>query len=159
MFPTQELDAEFSPAPGPGWNKSPERETGGTIPATPKTAIHHRTGDAEFGSPETQQWTGRVSGADVHANTNQSEMVVESTRVTGVDKLEESDTNNALETQVDGERRVRKFGMKLTATLLFSFSQTCHDWNRSKIVQPHLDTLYVSRLDELEIGGRPNSVL
>ena len=27
---------------------------------TPKTAIHHNMGDAEFGSPETPQWTGRV---------------------------------------------------------------------------------------------------
>ena len=49
--------------------------------------------------------------------------------------------------------------MKLTATLLFTFLETCHEWNRSKIVQPFLDTFYVSRVDELEIGGSPNNVL
>ena len=54
---------------------------------------------------------------------------------------------------------VRKFGMKPTATLLFTFSQVCQGWNRSKIVQPSLDTLYVTRVDVLEIGGPPNSVL
>ena len=57
----------FPPAPGLRWQNPPEK-------ATPKTAIHHNIGDAEFGSPETRQWTGRIpalSGADVtHRRTS-----------------------------------------------------------------------------------------
>ena len=49
--------------------------------------------------------------------------------------------------------------MKFAATLLFTLAQICHEWNRSKIVQPYLDTLYVSRVDVLEIGASPHSVL
>ena len=49
--------------------------------------------------------------------------------------------------------------MKLTATSLFTFSEICYEWNRSQIVHPYLDMLYVSRLDALEIGGHPHSVL
>ena len=33
------------------------------------------------------------------------EVVIESTRVTSADKVEESDENHALESQIDGERR------------------------------------------------------
>ena len=119
-FPTQELDAEFSPAPGPGRKNHPKTRQAETIPATPKTAMHHNIGDAEFGSPETPRWTGQVpaaqwsrrdterNGSGIHGDdyveprehesvttTNPSksvfEVVVASTRVTGVDKLEESD--------------------------------------------------------------------
>ena len=69
-------------------------------------------------------------------------------------------TDTALESQIDGERtnrRIRKVGMKLTATPLFTFSQVCHEWNHNKIVQPY--TLYSSRVDVLEAGGPKNSVL
>ena len=61
--------------------------------------------------------------------------------------------------QSNGERRnqrIRKVGMTLSATLPFTFSQICHEWNRSKIVRPYLDALYVSRVDVCEIGGPPN---
>ena len=61
--------------------------------------------------------------------------------------------------KIDGERRVRMFGMKRTATLPFTFSRICHEWKHSKIAQPYLDTLHVSRVEVLEIGGPPNSVL
>ena len=90
------------------------------------------------------------------------EVVTESTRVTGADMLEESDENNALESHINGEprnRRIRMVGMKLAATLLFTFSQVCHEWNHSKIVQPYLDTLYASRVDVLEVGGPTNNGL
>ena len=90
-FPTQELDAEFSLAPGLGWKNHPKTKQAETIPATPNTAMHHNIGDAEFGSPETPRWTGQVpatqwsrrdtqrNGAYMvttmsrHANTNQSQ--------------------------------------------------------------------------------------
>ena len=70
-------------------------------------------------------------------------------------KKEEPDDNKALESQTDGERRsrrIRKVGMNLTATVLFTCSQVCQEWNISKIVQP-------SRVDVLEVGGSTNSVL
>ena len=65
-----------------------------------------------------------------------SEIVVESTRATGADKLEETDKNFTVEPQVDGKQRVRKVGMKLTATSLLTFSLLCHEWIRSNTVQP-----------------------
>ena len=114
-FPTQELDFEFFLNTWSGMENPDENETRGDgTCVTPKTAIHHNTGDAVFGSRETPQWTGRVpapSGADVtaavymlrrttrHANTDSvstnlsklvAAVVVESTRVTGVDKLTKS---------------------------------------------------------------------
>ena len=72
-FPTQELDAECSPAPGPGWKTQLKTKHVETAPVTPKNAIHHNIGDLEFGGPETPQWTRRVlalSGADVHRGTS-----------------------------------------------------------------------------------------
>ena len=147
---------------------------------TPKTASHHHIGDDEFGSPDTPQWTGRVpalSGADVthrgksaasivttsskyvnkFTETNRpskcvSEIVVESTRATVVDNLEDTDKSFIVEPQADGKQRVRKVGMNLTATSLFAFSQFCRVWNRSNVVQLSLDALHVSRVDVLEIG-------
>ena len=59
-FPAEELDAEFSPALGLGWKSHPKTKQVEAILATLETAIHHNIGDAEFGSPETPQWTGRV---------------------------------------------------------------------------------------------------
>ena len=70
--------------------------------------------------------------------------------------MEESD---ALASQIGGERRnrqIRHVGMKLTAVLLFTSSQICHQWHRGKIVQPYVDTLHVSRV---EVGRPPNNVL
>ena len=49
--------------------------------------------------------------------------------------------------------------MNLTATVLFTCSQVCQEWNISKIVQPYQETLHVSRVDVLEVGGSTNSVL
>ena len=66
--PTQELDAEFTPAPAPGWKTFPTKKHAGAASTTPKKATHHHIGDDEFDSPETPQWTGRVpalNGADV----------------------------------------------------------------------------------------------
>ena len=65
------------------------------------------------------------------------------------------------ESQIDGvrrNRRIRKVGMKLTGTVLFTFSQVCQDWNQSKIVVPYLHTLCASRVDVLEVGWPTDSV-
>ena len=120
MFPTEELHAEFSPAPGLGWKLHQTTKHAKTVPVTLETATHHNVGDAEFGSPETPQWTGRLPGTQwssrdtqrngrgVHVDdtvethdhdsvsTNNPskpfpEVVVGSTRVAGSDKWEESD--------------------------------------------------------------------
>ena len=64
-----------------------------------------------------------------------SEIVVGSTRATGADKLEETDKSFIVESWVDGKQRVRKVGMNLTATSLFTCSQLCRERNRRKIVQ------------------------
>ena len=39
--PTQELDAEFTPAPAPGWKTFPTKKHAGAAPTTPKKATHH----------------------------------------------------------------------------------------------------------------------
>ena len=46
----------------PVWDGKPTRKRNTRSTATPKTAIHLNSGDAEFGSPATPQWTGRVPG-------------------------------------------------------------------------------------------------
>ena len=74
-----------------------------------------------------------------------SEIVVESTRATGADKLEETDKSFIVESWVDGKQLVRKVGINLTATSLSTCSQLCRERNRRKIVQPYPDTLQVSR--------------
>ena len=51
-FPIRGLDAEFSPAPGPGWEISAKTKHVETVLVAPKTAIHHNVGDAEFCSLE-----------------------------------------------------------------------------------------------------------
>ena len=49
-FPTQDLEAEFTPAPCLGWKMKNHART---APVTPKPGIHHHIGDDEFGNPET----------------------------------------------------------------------------------------------------------
>ena len=58
-FPTQELDAEFTPAPGPGWKTYPSKKHAGAAPGTPMNAVHLHIVADEFDSPETPPWTGR----------------------------------------------------------------------------------------------------
>ena len=164
-IPTQELNAEFTPVPRPGWKTHPVKKHAGAALVTPKSGIYHHIEDDKFNRPEPPQRTGRVpalSGADVthrgesiafmvttssrYVSMNQheppghrcvSEVVVEPTRVTGIDKLEEIDHGITLERQVDVERRLRKVGMGLTATLLFTFAQLFQEWNRSNTVHPY----------------------
>ena len=136
------------PSTWSGMENPPENETrlDGTRDAE-DCKFHHNVGDAEFGSPETPQCTGRVqalSGADVphigtaavyvlmttsrHVNTTQTaapmhrnmfHKSLSSQHVSPKLTKWKNDKNNALESQIDGERRnrrVRKVRMKLTAT-------------------------------------------
>ena len=85
--------------------------------------------------------------------------VVQSTRAARGDELEEPDQSSTVEPQKDGKQRVRKVGMNLTATSLFTCAQLCREWNHNNKFTPFWDALHVSRGDVLEIGGPPNSVL
>ena len=185
-FTTQELAVEFTPAHGSGRKTCPMKKPAGAAPATPKSGIYHHIRD-EFDSPETPEMDGTSSGTQwsrrdaqrringIHGdniveicehesteNNKQtkcvSEMVVEPTRVTGVDKVEEIDKGTTLAPQADGERRVRKVGMNLAATLLFTFSHLYRDWNRSNFFNPYLDVLNAFCVDALEVGGHSVSV-
>ena len=81
-------------------------------------------------------------------------VVVEAARVAGGDKNWEN-LKNTMDSQIDGQlrnRRVRKVGTKLTATLLLTFSRICHEWNRSKIVQ--LEARYLVRVSCGRVGDR-----
>ena len=119
-FPTQELDAEFTPAPGPGWKTYPSKKHAGAAPVTSMTAVQRRV--RRCGNTAVDETSPALSGADVthrgestafmvttssrYVNTSPRknkrpskhgpEVVVESTRATRGDELEETDKNFAI---------------------------------------------------------------
>ena len=133
----------------------------GRVPAVSGDVTHTGTASAFTLTATLRHVSTTQSAPPIHRNLFQKSSS-DSTRVTGAGKLEEADGSKTLESQIDGERRnrrIRKVGLKLTATLLSRFSKVCHEENHSKIVQPCLDAWYVSRVDVLEVGGPTNSVL
>ena len=174
------------PSTSSGMENSPENETGGDGTRNTEECISSQHWRSRVRKPGTPQWTGRVparSGADVThrtgsgihvdhnvetrehhsvSNTNPQCLIPESRHRVNTCHRCWQIGEPALESHIDGERRnrrTRQVGMKLTATLLFTFTQVCHEWNQSKIGQPYLDAVYASRVDVMEVGRPTNSVL
>ena len=115
-FPAQELDAEFSPAPGPGW----------------KADVTHRgTAEAFTLTTTSRDANTTQSAPPVHRNCIQKSSPSQHVLL-ALTNLEESDEDSAVEAQIDGERRnrrIRKVGRKFplsgSASKSFSHVRTC----------------------------------
>ena len=141
-------DPAFILAPGLGWNPNPmNRNPNLTIP------VHHDSGSDDQGDATVDKSNSVTQSSRSYAQGVSSAYAVgmtpkrvapfptatvntryhwqiscKSERITNDRQMGNPDASDTLERGTDGERgiqRVRKIGLKLTATLLATFSQVC----------------------------------